>query len=66
MTDRNGAIPQNDRGLRAVKGFQFSVLPGEMEPWHAPLTKLRSTTSGPPIRGGTRVPQFPDRNFCDR
>jgi len=28
--------PQNDRGLRAVKGFQFSVLPGEREPWHAP------------------------------
>ena len=28
--------PQNDRGLRAVKGFQFSVLPGEMEPWHTP------------------------------
>ena len=28
--------PQNDRGLRAVKGFQFSVLPGEMEPWHKP------------------------------
>jgi len=28
--------PQNDSGLRAVKGFQFSVLPGEREPWHAP------------------------------
>lgn len=28
--------PQNDRGLRAVKGFQFSVLPGERKPWHAP------------------------------
>ena len=28
--------PQNDRGLRAVKDFQFSVLPGEMEPWRAP------------------------------
>ncbi len=28
---------QNDSGLRAVKGFQFSVLSGETEPWHAPL-----------------------------
>jgi integrase len=27
---------QNDRGLRVVNGFQFSVLPGETEPWHAP------------------------------
>ena len=31
--------PQNDRGLRAVKGFQFSVLPGELQPWHSPLNQ---------------------------
>ena len=33
--------PQNDRGLRAVKGFQFSVLPGEMSLGTRLLTKLR-------------------------
>lgn len=44
--------PQNDRGLRAVKGFQFSVLPGEKEPWHLPLNQAEGTDFWPTYRRG--------------
>ena len=44
--------PQNDRGLRAVKGFQFSVLPGEMEPWHTPLDQAEVDEFWPAYKKG--------------
>jgi integrase len=44
--------PQNDRGLRAVKGFQFSVLPGEMEPWHSPLDRAELNDFWPTYKRG--------------
>ena len=44
--------PQNDRGLRAVKGFQFSVLPGEMQPWHSPLNQAEVNDFWPTYKKG--------------
>jgi integrase len=44
--------PQNDRGLRAVKGFQFSILPGEMEPWHSPLDRAEVNDFWPTYKRG--------------
>jgi integrase len=44
--------PQNDRGLRAVKGFQFSVLAGEMQPWHPPLDQAELNDFWPTYKRG--------------
>ncbi len=47
---------QNDRGLRAVKGFQFSVLPGEQEPWHAPFDQAEVDDFWPAYSRGRQGP----------
>jgi hypothetical protein len=47
---------QNDRGLRTVKGFQFSVLPGEQEPWHAPFDQAEVDDFWPAYSRGRQGP----------
>ena len=44
--------PQNDRGLRALNGFQFSVLPGEMRPWRSPLDQAEVNDFWPTYKRG--------------
>jgi hypothetical protein len=47
---------QNDRGVRAIKDFQFSVLPGEREPWHAPLAEAEVDDFWPVYSRGRQGP----------
>ena len=47
---------QNLRGVRAIKDFQFSVLPGEREPWHAPLKQVEVADFWPAYSKGRRRP----------
>src|ERR1700693_269777 len=66
MMDRNGATRKMTEGFALSRDFSSRFFLGRRSLGTLPLTKLRRTTSGPPIRGGIRLPQFPDRNFCDR
>jgi integrase len=47
---------QNLRGVRAIKDFQFSVLPGEREPWHAPLDQAEVDDFWPVYSRGRQAP----------